>query len=55
MDKQDIRTLKILEEIESDKKLTQRDLSRELHISLLYPKIESGISLHLKGLQKRHD
>ncbi len=34
MDKQDIRTLKILEEIESDKKLTQRDLSRELHISL---------------------
>lgn len=34
MDKQDIRTLKILEEIESDKKLTQRDLSRKLHISL---------------------
>ncbi len=34
MDKQDIRTLKILEEIESDKKLTQRDLSRELQISL---------------------
>ena len=34
MDNKEIRSLKILEEIGSDQKLTQRDLSRKLDISL---------------------
>lgn len=34
MDNQDIRTLKLLEEIESDHTSSQRDLSRKLNISL---------------------
>ena len=34
MENKEIRSLKILEEIDSDQKLTQRDLSRKLDISL---------------------
>ena len=34
MDNQDIRTLKILEEIDNDHSTTQRDLSKKLNISL---------------------
>ena len=34
MDNKEIRSLKILEEIDSDQKLTQRDLSKKLDISL---------------------
>ena len=47
MENQDIRTLKLLEEIDNDRTPTQRDLSKKLNISL------GLVNLFIKRLGKK--